>query len=178
MLDSANTLKSNISALSPNTNKIVAIDAFVQVIADFTNQVQAGSNGTAGIFTFDNTSMATPLYSQGPVSDNSWMSDFADAWEAGINGGTITPGTVTDPSWIGSGNSDTNTATSVASTIPNIAAAKATLMSGLNNCTATNNPPQPFAEAIRDATLALNFVCIGLGAPPILPTIAITFAAQ
>jgi hypothetical protein len=82
--------------------------------------------------------------------------------EAGINASVITPATVTNGAWLGSGSKDTLTLPSAAATITTIAAAKATLISGLMAATASNNPPHPLAQSISDATLQFIFTCIGV----------------
>ena len=177
MLPSADTLKQNILSLKPTKNSIEGITAFVEVIADFMNLVQAGPTGSTGIFTFNNSAMISIMETMKPVKDNSWIANFANAWEAGVSGGIISPGTVTDPTWIGSGNKDIETLPSASATIINITSAKAHLISNLSNIN-ISNAPLPFATAIRNATLIFQFNCIGLGSPPSFTPIPIVFSAQ
>jgi uncharacterized transporter YbjL len=177
-LPSAQTLSNNILALAPSSITDVAIPLFVDVIANFTNEVQAGPDGTPGILTFGNAAMVTAMEAMVPVADSSWIPIFADAWEAGITTGIITPGTVTDPAWLGSGNKDTETLASPATTIITLSAAKAILISGLMSAMPDNTAPLAFATAIYNATLAFQFECIGLGVAPTFIPIPIVFPAQ
>lgn len=183
MLPSADDFSSQIKSLGPAPDKATGIAEFVGKIADFTNQVQAGSTGTAGILTFGNAAMISVMNSMQPVTDNSWASPFADAWAAGISTAIITPGTVTDPTvptpvWTGSGLLDIATLPSGTATIPNIAAAKAALLTDLTNMVATQDAPLPLATAIRNATLMLIFIVIGLSDPPSFLPIPLTIPAQ
>jgi hypothetical protein len=166
MLPSVNSLSSNILALPPTTDITAGMTSLVGVISDFMDQVQGGATGTPGIFTLANSLVITALSELTPVADSSWISGFANALESGITAAIITPGTVTNPAWSGSGNLDVATLPTGAATITTISAAKAALMSGLASATAGNNPAVPFAQAISDCTLAFVFTCIGLGPPP------------
>lgn len=177
-LPSVTSLKNDILALSPTTNQVQGVTDFVNVVANFTNQVQAGSGGTPGILIFGNTAMISILLTQVPVSDNSWISTFVNAWQAGITTSVITPSTVTNAAWTGSGNKDTNTSPSAATTIPTIAAAAAVLTAQLANVVPDSTAPLALAQALSDATLALSFICIGLGPGPSFTPIPITFPAQ
>lgn len=171
MLPAVSVLANNILALPTTTSANTGMTNFVGVIAAFMNQVQGGPLGTPGIFTLGNAAMIAALSAMLPVANNSWIMSFANALETGILTGLITPGTVTNPAWLGSGNLDTVTLPTPAATITTIALAKATLIAALASATAGNNPPVPFAQAINDATLAFIFTCIGLGPPPtFLPT--------
>jgi hypothetical protein len=157
---------------------VAGVTAFVNVIATFTNQVQAGSAGTSGIFTFGNAAMISILLTQQPVSDNSWAPKFANAWQAGILAGTIAPRTVTNAKWLVS-DVDTLTVASPAVTITNVSAAKAALEASLLSITATPDSPLPLATAIRNATLSFTFNCIGIGGTILTPvTIPLPFSAQ
>jgi hypothetical protein len=178
MLPSVATLSNNILALTPSASITSAIPLFVAVIADWTNQLQAGSGGTPGIFTFGNAAMIALLETQAPVADSSWIANFASAWEAGITTGVITPSTVTNSAWAGSGDVDSQTSPSPASTIATIPAATAVLMAELANVVPDDTAPMALATAINAATLALSFTCIGLSAPPVFAPIPLTFPAQ
>lgn len=177
-LPTASTLSDNLLALTPSDTIDGAIPPFVGVIADFTNEVQAGPDGTVGVLTFGNAAMIAAMEAMTRVPDNSWIPIFADAWEAGITTSVITPSTVTDSVWSGSGDKDTETSPSPTTTITTIAAAKAVLIAGLTTAEPDDNEPIAFATAIYNATLALSFTCIGLGPPPALPPISIVFPAQ
>ena len=177
MLPSASSLKDQLKALQPTQNAVQGITDFVTVISSFTNQVQAGPTGTPGILTFGNAAMVSIMMTMQPVKDNSWIPNFANAWAAGLLAGICTPGTVTDPAWIGSV-VDIMTLPSATATIPNISAAKAALMSELANVGPTDDAPLPLATAIRNATLQLQFLCIGLGPQPALLPIPLPFSAQ
>lgn len=171
MLPSVSSLASNILAMPTTTSALTGMTNFVVVISAFMNQVQGGPLGTPGIFTLGNAAMITALAAMPPVADNSWIVAFANAMETGILTGLITPATVTNPAWLGSGNKDVVTLPSTVATILTIPLAKATLIAALASATASNNPPVPFAQAIKDCTMAFIFTCIGLGPPPIfLPT--------
>ncbi len=178
MLPSQSTLANNILALPTTTDKVAGITSLVGVLASFMDQVQAGSDGTVGIFTLNNATVISALSSLVPVDDNSWVSAFTTAFLSGVTAGVITPGTVTNSAWTGSGNMDTQTSASPSSTITTLSAFESTLMSGLNSATAEKDPPQPFAGAFRDSTLEFDFTCIGLGPPPTFTPIPITIAAE
>jgi len=141
------------------------------------NQVQASPLGTPGILTMNEPVMVSILMTQQPVANSSWISGFASAFEAGLLASVITPGTVTNPAWIGSGSLDILTLPSGAATIVTIPAAKAALTASLQMVTSSNSPPMPLAQAIHDATLLLQFTCIGLGPPPVFPPIPIVLSA-
>lgn len=177
-LSSASTLKDQILSLKPSTDKMAATVAFVDVLGDFLDQIQAGSLGTPGILTFNRPVMVSGLMALTPVNNDSWMAGFANAWQAGMLASVIAPATVTNAAWIGSGNKDTLTLPSAAATILTIPLATTTLLSSLSSVSSNNNPPLPLAEAVRNASLALVFTVIGLGAPPALPPIPIPIPAQ
>lgn len=171
MLPPVPVLANNILALPTTTSALTGMTNFVGVISAFMNQVQGGPLGTPGIFTLGNPAMIALLAAMPPVADNSWIVSFANAMETGILTGLITPATVTNPVWLGSGTKDTVTLPTPVATITTIALAKATLIAELASATASNNPPVPFAQAIKDCTMAFIFTCIGLGPPPtFLPT--------
>jgi hypothetical protein len=178
MLPGITVLKDNILALPTSDNLVTAVPDFVAVIANWTNQLQAGPDGTPGIFTFGNAAMSAILETLVPVDDNSWIPIFANAWQAGILAGVVAPSTVTNSVWIGSGTKDTETSASPASTITTISAAKALLISELANVVPDNTAPLALATAINDATQALIFTVIGLGPPPTFTPIPLTFNAQ
>lgn len=177
MLPTANTLANDLLALTPSDNAITAITAFVGILANFINLVQAGPTGTPGILTFGNAAMITALLSMQPVDDNSWLNNFGNAFEAGLNSSVITPGTVTLPVWVGS-SVDVATSSSPTATILTIAASRALLISGLTTCQPTDSAPIEFATAFRNAALALEFNCIGLGSPPTFTPIPVTLNAE
>lgn len=177
MLPSVNVLKNQILNLQPQmTNHQGAVN-LIDVIADFMNQVQAGSGGSAGIFTFSRAPAVAILETQQPVLDNSWITNFANAIEAGVLAGSITPNTVTNAAWLGSG-TDVATLPSPAATITTLAPAKAVLIAALAPVVSDNNPPMPLAQAIDGYTRAFTFLCIGLGVAPVFVPIPIPFAAQ
>jgi hypothetical protein len=178
MLPSVQSLADNIKALPTTLIPIVGATNFVGVVADFMNQVQAGSTGHAGIFTLNQAVIIATLFEFRPVSDNSWIEPFADIMATGITASIITSGTVTEPVWIGSGLLDTETLPAAASTITTIAEAKEQLITDLQNVVANNNSPAPLAQAISDCTLKFVFLCIGLGPPPTFIPIPIPLDAQ
>ena len=124
MLESVSSLKSQLEALPESDSSIVAATNFIGVVATFSNAVQAGSEGTVGIFLYNNATAIPLIASLPPVDDNSWIVNFADAIEAGVITGVITPGTVTDPAWAGGSDTDTSTSPSPSSTITTLASAK------------------------------------------------------
>jgi hypothetical protein len=178
MLPSVNILSNNLLALSPTLIPLTGATAFVGVIADYMNQVEAHPGGSVGIFALANEIVIPLIVAMPPVSDNSWIPVFANALQAGILAAIITPGTVTNPLWLGSGTKDVATLPTGAATITTIPAATAALISALASATAGNNPAIPFAQAINDCTLQFIFTCIGLGAPPALPPIPIPLGAE
>ena len=177
MLGTADSLKTSLLSLPPTKDKVAGITAFVGKISIFTNQLQAGPTGSPGIFTFGDAAMISAMMSMAPVSDNSWMSKFADAWAAGVTAAIIAPGTVTSPLWLGSA-VDIATLPTASATILNIAAAKASLLAGLASVGPTSDAPLPLATAIRSATLLFSFNCIGLGPPPVFAPIPVPTTAQ
>lgn len=171
MLAPASVLSANIKQLSPSAIQAIGVTNFVNVICDYMDTVQGGSNGTPGILTMNRPIMITMLEAQLPVPDSSWIAGFVAAWQQGVLLGTITPGTVTNPAWLGSGGLDVNTLPSPAATIITLTAAAAVLQSGLAAALPDSSAPLPFAEAINAATLAFTFLCIGLAVPPtFIPT--------
>jgi len=178
MLGTAQDLKSALLALEPTKDKTQGITKFVGVISSFMNKVQGGPLGSPGIFTFNDAAMIAILMTQQPVKDNSWIPTFASAWEAGCIAAVIAPGTVTNPVWIGSGTKDVATLPTAAATITTLSAAKALLTAGLASVGPTSDAPLPLANAIRNATLAFVFNCIGLGPPPPLTPIPVPTPAE
>ena len=166
MLPSANELKSKIVALSPTTDATAGGMAFANVIGDFTNKIQAGPTGSPGIVTFSVSVMAPLLAAMKPVSDNSWTSSFSNAWKTAMEASLITPGTVINPIWIGSGGSDIATLPSAAATIISLSAAAELMTSGLLEVASASDQPLQLAIAIYNATASLTFLCIGLSSPP------------
>ncbi len=175
MLPTASSFKADLLTLPPTQNKAAGIAAFVGKVADFCNEVQAGATGSPGILTFGNAAMIAAMMSMPIVSDDSWKSLFADAFESGILTGVILPGTTIQPPWLGS-IVDVATLPSPAATITTIPLVKSTLLSGLSG--ATSDAPLSMATAIRDAMLQISFLCIGLGPPPLFVPIPIPISAQ
>lgn len=168
-LPGAASLKSDLEGLSPSDNATTAWQAFAAVIGAYSNQVQAGPLGAPGILTFSDALFATQLLALSPVDDSSWASAMADAWEVAMLASVITPGTVSDPStWLVS-IVDVNTLPTAAASIPNLSAAKATLVSGLLAATAEDDPPGPMADAFHAAISSLTFLTVGIGGTPISP---------
>lgn len=178
MLSTAEDFKNFILSLPPTRDSVEGVNNFVTVIANFTNSVQAGPTGSPGILTFGNSAMISALLTMQPVKDNSWIQRFADAWESGITTSIITPGTVIEPVWLGSAGLDIATVPSASATILTIPTAKAGLITELSTSDLLSNSPLPLATAIRNATLALVFNCIGLGPPPFFVPIPIPLSAQ
>jgi hypothetical protein len=158
MLPPAQTLANEILALPASPIPLTGITAFVGVITSYMANVQGGPTGLPGIFTLNSALVIAAMTAMKPVTDNSWISSFADAMEDGIVAAIITPGTVTEPVWVTSV-TDVSTLPLGASTITTIAAAKAKLISDLNTASTTLQ----FAQSIYDATLEFTFTCIGLG---------------
>lgn len=164
-LASASVLRTAIEDMPETDNLVIGMTNFADVIGDYMDDVQAGSLGSPGIFTLNRSVFVTNLITLTPVANDSWISNFADAWEAAVNASTITANTVTDPATWTASTTDTNTSSSASTTITTIASAKATLVSALDSATWDNDPALPFAEAIRDATLAFTFNTIGVALP-------------
>ena len=178
MLPSSDVLKNDILGLSLTDDKIQGITNLVAVIANYMNQVQGGPTGTPGIFALAEPDMVAILSTLELVTDNSWVSTFADAFQAGCEMAVITPGTVSNPEWLGSGGLDIATSPTGAATITTIAAAVSDLSSQLMDAKPDSDAPGPMAKAIHDATLDFVFTCIGLSAPPALAPIPIPTSAQ
>lgn len=127
MLPPAQTLANEILALPASPIPLTGITAFVGVITSYMANVQGGPTGLPGIFTLNSALVIAAMTAMKPVTDNSWISSFADAMEDGIVAAIITPGTVTEPVWVTSV-TDVSTLPLGASTITTIAAAKAKLI--------------------------------------------------
>jgi hypothetical protein len=161
MLPSVSDLNNKILALRPTTSEIEGVTQFVKVIADFMNQMQAGSVGMPGIFTYNNAVAIALLQVLPEVADNSWIIPFANAIHAGSSAASLSPGTVTNPAWTAS----------LVDVLPpvntGLAAALPVLISGLQKVTSLNNPAMPMAQAISDYAKAFIFLVTGLVlAPP------------
>lgn len=175
MLAPASTLNSAILALPFTDSKIGGVTQFVNTICDYMEQVQGGALGSVGILTMNRSVMIAQFLTQNPVNDNSWINNFAEAWYEGVAQGTIAPGTVANPAWTTSA-VDIATSSDPTVTITTLTSAKSQLESELASVSYSNNPALPFAEAIRDATLAFTFLCIGLG--PLSVPIPISINAE
>ena len=177
MLPTADSFKSSLLSLSPTTVLPTGVAVFVGALADFMNQVQA-TGGTPGIFTFNNAIMISLLLPMPLAPDSSWIPGFVSAWTTAVTASIITPGTVSNPVWIGSGGFDAVTLPLAAATILTIPAAATLLTTGLGAVPTSNDQTLAFATAIRNATLGFVFTCIGLGPPPPLTPIPLPLAAQ
>lgn len=173
-LAGASSLNSAILALSPTLSSMSGATQFINEVANYINQVQAGPTGTPGIMTYANAPAIAAFSAMGPVNDMSWISGFANAIHAGTLAATFTPGTVTDPAWAASGGVD-----NVPPSITNLSAALSLLISSLQTVTAMNNPAMPMAQAIHDYVDSFIFACSGSapseGGPVPVPK---TFGAQ
>jgi hypothetical protein len=158
MLSTAQTLANEILALPASPVPLAGITSFVGLMTSYMANVQAGPTGLPGIFLLNSVLVIAAMSTMIPVTNNSWINSFADAMEAGITAAIITPGTVANPAWTTS-LVDVNTLPIGSATITTIPAAKAKLISDLNNASTTLQ----FAQAIYDATLEFTFTCIGLG---------------
>jgi hypothetical protein len=174
MLPSVSSLNSQILALSPNSSESSAMTNLVNVIAAFLNQMQAGATGSPGIFTYNNSAAISAMSSLPNAADSSWVSSFANGVHAGATAATLAPGTVVSPAWTASG------VDTLPPTNTGLSAALSVLVSGLNNCTYSNNPAMPMAQAISDYAKAFTFLCTGLVLAPPGPPIPLplTFNAQ
>lgn len=144
---------------------------FSNAIGDLTDPLNV-IGGAPGVLTFARSIFKVQLDSLVPTASTSWAALMAAAWGTAITASVITPGTVTDPAWSGSGNKDTVTLTTGAAVITNIAAAQASLQASLLAIDPSDSN-RAMAKAFRDATLTLLLTCIGLGPPPPLPPIPI-----
>lgn len=177
-LPSADTLKSELLALPPTENKMEGIANLVAVIAKHMNKVQGGPTGKAGIFTLNEPVMIGILSALVPVPDDSWITTFATAYQAASMAAIVSPATVSNPAWVGSGSKDILTLPIGAASIPTIAVAKTLLQAALQSAKPDDEAPKPIADGIHDATLAFLFLCIGLGPPPVFPPIPIPTPAK
>lgn len=175
MLPPVSSLTNDIKGLPPTLSSLEGATNFINVVAAFMNQLQAGPLGAPGIFTYTKPPAIALLMALPPVKDNSWIPNFANAIHAGATAAILVPGTVTNPSvWTAS----------VTDILPpvntTIAAALPVLIGGLSSVTYQNNPPQPLAQAISDYTKAFTFLVTGLAlAPPGAPVpVPLTFPAQ
>ena len=173
-LPSVSSLNNQLLALPPTLSSHEGATQFVNVIADYINQVQAGPTGSPGILTYTRPPAIAAIEALPPVIDNSWIPNFAAAVHLGVTSGILTPGTVTDPAWTAS---VVDVLPPVIITLP---AALAVLTAGLAPVTSGNNPAMPMAQAIHDYALAFTFLCTGLAlalpAPPI--PVPLPFPAQ
>lgn len=163
MLPSVDSLNQQLLALPPTLSSLEGATQFVNTIAAFMDQVQAGPTGTAGIFTFDKAPAIAAIQVLPPVKDNSWIVNFANAIHTGTTAATLVPGTVTSPIW---------TVSSVDVSPPviiTLGAALSTLIADLAPVLSLNNPALPMAQAINNYTLAFTFLCTGIAGTPISP---------
>ncbi len=174
MLPPVSSLTNDIKGLPPTLSSLEGATNFINVVAAFMDQLQAGPLGAPGIFTYTKPPAIALLMALPPVKDNSWITNFANAIHAGSTAAILVPGTVTAPVWTAS----------IVDVLPpvntTIAAALPVLIGGLNNVSYSNNPPQPLAQAISDYTKAFTFLVTGLALAPPAPPIPIplTFPAQ
>ena len=143
---------------------------FVSTLVGLQDKVQAGATGSPGILTTNAAPMIAAMSAMQPTAGTEWVDTVADAWQATLTASTIAPGTAVNAAWTLSV-VDTLTLPAAATTITTLAAAVATLKSGLN-AAASAGPaagPEKIAKAFRDAVLEFKFNCIGLaaGVPPI-----------
>ena len=151
MMPSAESLKNDILKLKPTSDKLKGNMNLAGVICDFMSKIQAGPLGQPGILKANKTVMGTILSKLPPVPDKSWAVGFAAAWAAGIIAGQITPGTVKNPAWVGSGGSDVLTLPLTVATIITLALATVALAIKLATGDMKKNAPLPMAQAIHDA---------------------------
>jgi hypothetical protein len=156
MLPSVGSLSADLLTLPEELNSAAAATNFINKIAAFMDQVQAGPTGSPGIFTYNKPPAIAGIQALTPVIDNSWITNFANAIHSGSTSATLTPGTVTSPVWTAS------LVDTFPPTITTLSAALSTLISDLASVTSGNNPPMPLAQAISNYTLAFTFECTGL----------------
>jgi hypothetical protein len=172
MLISVDDLKTKLLNLPPSEDPVQGVTNFVNAVADFMNQVQAGSGGTPGIFTYDNATAIALFLAMPPTPSNSWIPLFVNALASGVETGIITPGTVTNPIWTAS-IVDAVTLPSPLATIPTLAVAEALLTEELATIVASQDAPQPMAQALHDYVDAFVFITIGLVLAPPGPPIPV-----
>jgi hypothetical protein len=163
---------STFEALPPTMDASAGVHQIANALGDLMDQVQASSQGTIGIFTFNREIFATQLLSLPFVSDTSWVSPVVMAWETAVGQSTITPGTVTDSGTWPFSQKDILTAGTGSAVIANLSAASGILQSELLDAastfaqgTATTYTSSPALKAFRDATLTFSFTCTGLVDP-------------
>ena len=178
MLASAESFANDILTLMPTNNVVQDVTNFVIKVGNFCNQVQAGDTGMVGILTFGNQAMIDAILSMQPVSDNSWVEPFVDAFIDGLSTSIISAGTVMDIAWLGSGKLDAATLPIATVTLTTIPLSKASLTASLLSAVPTSGPPIQFANAIRNAMLQLVFLCVGLGVGPTFTPIPLPFNAE
>lgn len=174
MLPSVSSLNSQLLALPPVNSSVAGATQFVNCIANYMDQVQGGSTGSPGIFTYLRPPVIAAIQVLPPVKDNSWIVNFANAIHLGTTGATLVPGTIVSPAW-------TASITDIGPvSITTLAPALATLIAALQPVTWDNNPAMPLAQAIHDYATAWTFQTTGLAlAPPGPPIpIVLTFGAQ
>lgn len=174
MLPSVSSLNSQLLALPPVDSASAGATQFVNVIADYINQVQGGPTGAPGILIYLRPPVISMIQSLPLVADNSWVTNFANAIHQGTTGATLVPGTITSPAWTASG-VDIGPVINIGAS-----AALSVLIAGLNNVTYSNNPAMPLAQAIHDYAMAFIFETTGLVLAPPGPPIPLplTFPAQ
>lgn len=174
MLPSVSSLNDQLLALPPTMSAHEGAVQFIDVVANYINQVQAGPTGSPGILTYTRPPAVAAIEALPPVIDNSWIPNFAAAVHLGVTAGILTPGTVTDPAWTAS------TVDVLTPVIINLPAGLATLIGALPPVTSGNNPAMPMAQAIHDYAFSFIFLCTGfalaLPAPPV--PVPLTFPAQ
>jgi hypothetical protein len=174
VLPSVSSLDNQILSLPPTEFSVDGATNFVNVIAAYMDQVQGGADGTPGIFTYFKPPVIAAIQILPPVSDDSWINNFANAIHLGTTGATFVPGTITNVAW-------TASLTDIGPvSITSLNTALSTLKSGLSLATSKNNPAQPMAQAIHDYAMAFIFQTTGLvlalPGPPV--PLTLTFNAQ
>lgn len=190
MLDPLSVWAQTFNSLPYTADADEGAENFSVALGTLMDKVQAGPEGTEGIFTFDEPTFKEGLLTLQPVADNSWASNLADIWQTAVLASVIAPSTVTDSAWTSS-ETDVDTLPTPAATIPVISDARNVLETELLAVSDLFTNPDTSedillaaatqtAKAFRDATLTFTFICIGLVlAPPGPPVqLAITFPAQ
>ena len=163
--------------LDPTLIPIEGVTNFAQAVADLTNPLQANPGGVPGILTFAQPVFVANLSSLAPTLAASWVAILANAWNLAMAASIITPGTVTNAVWLGSGGVDSSTAGTGTAVIQNLAAATAQLSTELATIT-PDVSAQGMALAFRDATLMLQLQVIGLAPPLALTPIPIVVGIE
>jgi len=173
MFAGVNVLTQNLNNLPYSSDSIQAATNLVNLIGDYSDQMQAGPTGKAGIFKYNRPVVIPLIAALPPTQSQSWIPLFASAIHMGSTEAILSPGTVSFAGWV------VSIQDIAPPIITTLSAAKPLLVSALASVTSGNNPTMPLAQAIDTYFRSFTFSCTGLTLAGIVPTpLPVPFPAQ